>query len=102
MSFESFLMLIELVLLVLIWRDGKGMLRSSLNMEKQYAEWFAERRVEREARRESARKARESKATKAAVVAATVSEVLPDAPVVREPEVGRQKDFPVVGGDTES
>ena len=55
---------LELLLLVFIWRDGKGMLRSSLNMETMYEKWFKERQEEREARKESARKARETKAAK--------------------------------------
>jgi len=61
---QDVMMLIELVLLVLIWLDGRAMLRSSLAMEKMYENWFNERRAEREARRESARKAREAKAAK--------------------------------------
>jgi hypothetical protein len=64
--FDHVALALELVLLVLIWRDGRGMLRSSLNMESMYERWFNERREEREARRESARKARETKAAKSA------------------------------------
>lgn len=72
--FDRILAVIDLIFLVLIWRDGRQMLRSALNTEKWeerthklYEEWFAERRAEREARKESARKARESKAAKAEV-----------------------------------
>ena len=63
--FDHVALIGELILLVLILRDGRGMLRSSLNMESMYERWFNERREEREARRESARKARETKAAKA-------------------------------------
>ena len=62
---DHVILILELVLLILIWQDGRGMLKSSLNMEGMYEQWFKERREEREARKESARKARETKATKA-------------------------------------
>ena len=62
--FDHIALVLELVLLVLIWRDGTIMRDSAVRSEKLYREWFAERRQEREARRESARKAREAKAQK--------------------------------------
>lgn len=71
---EKIVSIIDLIFLVLIWKDGRKMLRSAVNTEKWeekthtlYAEWFAERRAEREARKESAKKAREAKASKAEV-----------------------------------
>lgn len=72
--FDRILAIVDVIFLILIWQDGRQMLRSALNTEKWeekthrlYEEWFAERRAEREARKESARKAREAKAAKAEV-----------------------------------
>lgn len=56
--------IIELIILILIWLDGRKMLRSSINVEQQHERWFSERTAERLARQESARKAREAKAAK--------------------------------------
>ena len=74
--FDHVVLILELILLVLIWRDGRAMLRSSIKMENMYAEWFNERRIERDARRESAKRARESKVAK--VANKVVSDVLPE------------------------
>ena len=79
--FDHVALIFELILLVLIWQDGRAMLRSSIKMENMYAAYFDERRQQRLARQESARKARESKAAKAALVSDPVAEVRPDAPV---------------------
>ena len=62
--FENIFIVAELVLLMLIWRDGVTMRDSALRSEKLYQEWFAERRAERETRKESAKKARETRAAK--------------------------------------
>ena len=58
---------IELIVLVLIYLDGRKMLQSSINVEQQHERWFAQRDAERKARQESARKAREAKAAKSEV-----------------------------------
>ena len=81
--FDHVMLIFELILLVLIWQDGRAMLRSSIKMENMYAAYFDELRQQRLARQESARKARESKAAKAAaeVVSDAVSQVRVDASV---------------------
>jgi hypothetical protein len=62
---DHIFLFIELILLVLIWLDGRSMLRSSLNTEGMYREYFDELRKQRLARQEAAKKAREAKAQKA-------------------------------------
>lgn len=62
--FDKVVATIDLIFLILIWRDGRIMKQSSLRVEQQHERWFAERTAEREARRESAKKAREAKAAK--------------------------------------
>lgn len=57
---------LELLLLILIWLDGRTMRDSALRSEKLYEEWFGERRAERTQRQAAAAKARETKAAKAA------------------------------------
>ena len=64
-SFEQGVAGIDLILLVMIWLDGRAMKKSAIATEKLYSEWFMERRAERASRQESARKAREAKAAKA-------------------------------------
>jgi hypothetical protein len=63
---------VDLVFLILIWLDGRAVLRSSIRIEQWegkthqlYVQWFEERRAERLARQEAAKKAREAKAAKA-------------------------------------
>lgn len=67
--FDRAIAIIDLVVLVLIWLDGRKMLQSSVSVEQQHERWFAERKAERAARQESARKAREAKAAKSEVKA---------------------------------
>jgi hypothetical protein len=69
---DRFLAAVDLVFLILIWLDGRAVLRSSIRIEQWegkthelYIKWFEERRAERLARQESAKKAREAKAAKA-------------------------------------
>jgi hypothetical protein len=64
---ELVIALVDLLVLILIWLDGREMKRSSLRIEQQHERWFAERKAERVARQESARKAREAKAAKSEV-----------------------------------
>lgn len=83
--FDHIALIAELVLLVLIWRDGIVMRDSTLRSEKLYHEWFSERRAEREQRRESARKAREAKAAKNILVSEPESQDSTPAPVDGQP-----------------
>lgn len=82
---QDFMMVVELVLLVLIWLDGRIMRDSAIRVEKMYERWFEQRNAEREARRESARKARETKAAKN-VVSESLVEVRTNSSVGRQPD----------------
>lgn len=61
---DTIIAIAELVLLIMIWLDGRDMKSSSLRIEQQHERWFAERKAERTSRQESAKKAREAKAAK--------------------------------------
>lgn len=65
MNIDRALTIVDVILLILIWIDGRMMCRSQIRIEHMYAKWFDERRAERVARQEAAKKARETKAAKA-------------------------------------
>lgn len=95
LSIELFLLTIELVFLVLIWRDGTIMRDSALRTEHFSKAWYDERRAERAARQASAAKAREAKAAKSAanVVPESQPEMGASAPVGGEAGERRPEDI---------
>lgn len=97
--FDHIVLVIELILLILIWLDGRTMRDSALRSEKLYESWFNERRSERTARQASAQKARDTKAQKAAMVSNSVDQSGVGSSVVRESDVGRPTNISSDGGN---
>lgn len=63
--FPDIVAFVELIFLILIWKDGREILKVERHTNAMYKSWMDQVIADRQARRASAAKARESKAKKA-------------------------------------